>query len=63
MKEVLIDRNSFRLHHTKQLLAHMSIIIKHAPIYNRHDVSHMCFFTSSASKYHDYTLEQIDFQL
>ena len=42
----------------KQLLAHMNINMKHAPIYNRHDV---CFFTSSASKQHDYTLEQIDF--
>jgi len=34
----------------KQLLAHMNIIMKHTHIDNRHDVLHVCFFTSSATK-------------
>ena len=38
VKEVPIDCNSFWLHHTKQMFVHMKIIMKHAPIYNRHDV-------------------------
>jgi len=52
MKEVSIDRNSFWLHHTKTAACiRVNIIMKHAPIYNRHnDVSCVCFFTSSASK-------------
>jgi len=45
----------------KQLLAHVNIIMKHAPIYNKQMFSCVCFFTSSALKQHDYTLEQVDF--
>jgi len=39
MKEVTIKCNGFWLCHTQnKLLAHMNMIIKHAPIYNRHDI-------------------------
>jgi len=39
-KEVLIVWNAASDYVTrKQLLAHVDIIMKHAPIYNRHDVS------------------------
>jgi len=34
----------------KQLLVYVNIIMKHAPLDNRHDVSRVCFFTSSATK-------------
>jgi len=62
MKEVSINYNSFCL--KKHLLAHMNIIMEHAPVWRRHDVwcFLMYFFTLSASKQQDYMLEQIDFE-
>jgi len=41
MKEMSIDCNSFWLCHTKTATCTLNIIMKHAPIYNRHD---LCFF-------------------
>jgi len=39
MKEVTIECNGFWLRHTQnKLLAHVNIMMKHTPIYNRHDV-------------------------